>query len=136
MYNISQSILQKSHSQVEIILSSPLGSEVGEIWGIYSPPIPHLPPLHHPTLSRMSASRWAVPPIPTVMIYLWNYLHLSHPMKFVNMGIKRIISIRHVEVRTLKSFPRKNIREKIQTTKITTFPLYFWLKSFVELICN
>ena len=46
-------------------------------------------------------------------------------MKYVNMGIKRTVSTRQIELKTLKSFTRQKIQKNIQKTKKAIFPLYF-----------
>ena len=41
------------------------------------------------------------------------------------MGIKRAVSIRQIEPKTIKLFTKKKIGKKIKKTEKATFPLYF-----------
>ena len=47
------------------------------------------------------------------------------------MGIKRTVLIRQIDLWTGKPFPRNEIRQKMQKTKIRTFPFVFLANSFV-----
>ena len=46
-------------------------------------------------------------------------------IKYDNMGIKRIVLIRLIDLQALKSFARNKIRQKMQNTEMAIFPLYF-----------
>ena len=50
------------------------------------------------------------------------------------MGIKRTVSIRRIDLWGNEPLESKKIKQKMQKTEISIFPLYFWSNSFVILI--
>ena len=57
-------------------------------------------------------------------------------MKYVNMGIKRFVLIRQIDLSYLKSVHRNKILNKVQKTDMLLFPLYLGAKPFVKCFAN
>ena len=53
-------------------------------------------------------------------------------MKYVNMGIKRTVLIRRIDLWGSEPLESKKIKQKMQKTEMSIFPLYFWANSFVK----
>ena len=49
------------------------------------------------------------------------------------MGIKRTVSIRQIDLLGIKPLESKKIKQKMQKTEMSFFPMYFWANSFVIL---
>ena len=48
------------------------------------------------------------------------------------MGIKRTVSIRRIDLWGRKPLESKKIKQKMQNTEMSIFPMYFWANSFVK----
>ena len=48
------------------------------------------------------------------------------------MGIKRTISIRRIDLWGNEPLESKKMKQKMQKTEISIFPMYFWANSFVK----
>ena len=49
------------------------------------------------------------------------------------MGIERTVSIRQIDLWGSEPLESKKMKQKLQKTEISIFPLYFWENSFVIL---
>ena len=49
------------------------------------------------------------------------------------MGIKRTVLIRQIDVLGIKPLESKKMKQKMQKTEMSFFPMYFWANSFVIL---
>ena len=54
-------------------------------------------------------------------------------MKYANMGIKRTVLIRQIDLWGSEPLESKKMKQKMQKTEMSIFPMYFWAKSFVIL---
>ena len=63
---------------------------------------------------------------------LWHMAYDIECHSYVNMGIKRTVLIRQIDLGGLKTSDRNKINQKIEKTKIPIFPLYFCWHSFVN----
>ena len=48
------------------------------------------------------------------------------------MGIKRTVSIRRIDLWGRKPLELKQMKQKMQKTEMSIFPMYFWANSFVK----
>ena len=48
------------------------------------------------------------------------------------MGIKRTVSIRGIDLWGSEPLESKKIKQKMQKTEMSIFPLYFWTNAFVK----
>ena len=48
------------------------------------------------------------------------------------MGIKRTVSIRRIDLWGSEPLESKKMKQKMQKTEISIFPMYFWANSFVK----
>ena len=48
------------------------------------------------------------------------------------MGIKRTVSIRRIDLWGSEPLESKKIKQKMQKTEMSIFPMYFWANSFVK----
>ena len=48
------------------------------------------------------------------------------------MGIKRTVSIRRIDLWGRKPLETKKMKQKMQKTEMSIFPMYFWANSFVK----
>ena len=48
------------------------------------------------------------------------------------MGIKRTVSIRRIDLWGKKPLELKKMKQKMQKTEMSIFPLYFWTNAFVK----
>ena len=48
------------------------------------------------------------------------------------MGIKRTVSIRRIDLWGRKPLESKKMKQKMQKTEMSIFPLYFWTNAFVK----
>ena len=48
------------------------------------------------------------------------------------MGIKRTVSIRRIDLWGIKPLESKKMKQKMQKTEMSIFPMYFWANSFVK----
>ena len=48
------------------------------------------------------------------------------------MGIKRTVSIRQIDLWDSEQLDWNKIKQKMQKTEISIFPMYFWANSFVK----
>ena len=46
------------------------------------------------------------------------------------MGIKRTVSIRRIDLWGRKPLESKKMKQKMQKTEMSIFPMYFWTNSF------
>ena len=53
-------------------------------------------------------------------------------IKYANMGIKRTVSIRQIDLWGSEPLESNKIMKKMQKTEMTIFPLYFWPNSYVK----
>ena len=49
------------------------------------------------------------------------------------MGIKRTVSIRQIDLWVIEPLESKKMKQKMQKTEMSIFPMYFWANSFVIL---
>ena len=52
------------------------------------------------------------------------------------MGIKRTVSIRRIDLWGRKPLESKKMKQKMQKTEMSIFPMYFWANSFVNQISS
>ena len=50
------------------------------------------------------------------------------------MGIKRTVSIRQIDLWGSEPLESKKIKQKMQKTEMSIFPMYFWTNAFVKKI--
>ena len=55
-----------------------------------------------------------------------------YDIKYGNMDIKRTVSIRQIDLLGSEPLESKKIKQKMQKTEISIFPMYFWANSFVK----
>ena len=48
------------------------------------------------------------------------------------MGIKRTVSIRRIDLLGSEPLESNKMKQKMQKTEMSIFPLYFWANSFVK----
>ena len=48
------------------------------------------------------------------------------------MGIKRTVSIRRIDLLGSEPLESKKMKQKMQKTEMSSFPMYFWANSFVK----
>ena len=48
------------------------------------------------------------------------------------MGIKRTVSIRRIDLWRSEPLESKKIKQKMQKTEISIFPMYSWANSFIK----
>ena len=48
------------------------------------------------------------------------------------MGIKRTVSIRRIDLWGSEPLESKKMKQKMQKTEMSIFPMYFWANSFVK----
>ena len=51
------------------------------------------------------------------------------------MGIKRTVSIRRIDLWGRKPLESKKMKQKMQKTEMSIFPMYFWANFFVNKKC-
>ena len=56
-------------------------------------------------------------------------------LKYGNMGIKRTVSIRRIDLWGRKPLESKKMKQKMQKTEMSIFPIYFLANSFVNKRC-
>ena len=48
------------------------------------------------------------------------------------MGIKRTVSIRRIDLWVIEPLKSEKMKQKMQKTEMSIFPLYFWTNAFVK----
>ena len=48
------------------------------------------------------------------------------------MGIKRTVSTRQIDLWVSETLESKKMKQKMQKTEMSIFPMYFWANSFVN----
>ena len=49
------------------------------------------------------------------------------------MGIKRTVSIRQIDLWVIEPLKSGKMKQKMQKTEMSIFPLYFWTNTFVKM---
>ena len=52
--------------------------------------------------------------------------------KVWHMGIKRTVLIRQIDLWVIEPLESKKMKQKMQKTEMSIFPMYFWANSFVK----